>query len=192
MVAIVVPFRGANGKQRLGPLADDERAALALAMLEDVLAACVGVGPAGRRHRGRARRRCARERGARRRRPGRRPGAAVAAALRTRGAVLVVNADLPVRAPRRPPRARGGHPRRPRVVARATARRTRSGSSRRTLFAPLYGAGQRRALPAPRARIGLDAVAAEIPNLADDVDSLADLDRLRAASARGRARGPPT
>ena len=44
MVAIVVPFRGANCKQRLGPLADDERAALALAMLDDVLAACVGAG----------------------------------------------------------------------------------------------------------------------------------------------------
>ena len=44
MAAIVVPFRGAGGKQRLGPLTDDEREALALAMLEDVLAACRAVG----------------------------------------------------------------------------------------------------------------------------------------------------
>src|ERR671910_2883 len=44
MAAIVVPFRGAGGKQRLGSLPDDERRALALAMLADVLAACRGVG----------------------------------------------------------------------------------------------------------------------------------------------------
>ena len=44
MAAIVVPFRGAGGKQRLGPLTDDEREALALAMLEDVLTACRAVG----------------------------------------------------------------------------------------------------------------------------------------------------
>ena len=44
MAAIVVPFRGAGGKQRLGSLPDDEREALALAMLADVLAACRSVG----------------------------------------------------------------------------------------------------------------------------------------------------
>src|SRR5215208_1073413 len=44
MPAIVVPFRGARGKQRLNPLPDDVREELSLAMLADVLAACTTVG----------------------------------------------------------------------------------------------------------------------------------------------------
>ena len=44
MTAIVVPFRGLNGKRRLAPARDEARAALALAMLADVLAACGAVG----------------------------------------------------------------------------------------------------------------------------------------------------
>src|SRR5829696_6976538 len=44
MPTLVVPFRGTSGKSRLGPLADDVRAALAHAMLADVLAATAAVG----------------------------------------------------------------------------------------------------------------------------------------------------
>ena len=44
MTAIVVPFRGPNGKRRLAPARDEARTALALAMLADVLAACGAVG----------------------------------------------------------------------------------------------------------------------------------------------------
>ena len=43
MTAIVVPFRGADGKQRLAPSQDEARVAIALAMLADVLAACSAV-----------------------------------------------------------------------------------------------------------------------------------------------------
>src|SRR5437899_3221187 len=43
MTAIVVPFRGADGKRRLAPAQDEARAALALAMLADVLEACGAV-----------------------------------------------------------------------------------------------------------------------------------------------------
>src|SRR5215212_1657388 len=45
MPTLVVPFRGTGGKSRLEPLADDVRAAVAHAMLADVLAASAAVGP---------------------------------------------------------------------------------------------------------------------------------------------------
>ena len=44
MPTVIVPFRGENAKQRLAPLPDAARAALAKAMLADVLAACESVG----------------------------------------------------------------------------------------------------------------------------------------------------
>src|ERR671934_3063578 len=43
MAAILVPFRGAEGKRRLAPATPEARVALALAMLADVLAAAVAV-----------------------------------------------------------------------------------------------------------------------------------------------------
>ena len=44
MPTVVVPFRGAEGKSRLARLPLEARAALARAMLADVLAACTAVG----------------------------------------------------------------------------------------------------------------------------------------------------
>src|SRR5213593_1385991 len=44
MAAILVPFRGAEGKRRLAPTTPEARVALGLAMLADVLAAAVAVG----------------------------------------------------------------------------------------------------------------------------------------------------
>ena len=44
MARIVVPFRGAGAKLRLAPLGERERGELALAMLGDVVTACVVVG----------------------------------------------------------------------------------------------------------------------------------------------------
>src|SRR5205809_702265 len=44
MTAIVVPFKGVFGKQRLDSFPEDVRAELALAMLGDVLQACRAVG----------------------------------------------------------------------------------------------------------------------------------------------------
>ena len=46
------------------------------------------------------------------------------------------------------------------------------------LFAPLYGAGSAERFRARAARLGVPAHTAEIPNLADDVDALTDLERL--------------
>ncbi len=45
MPSLVVPFRGAEGKSRLGPLPVTARAALARAMLADVVSECTAVGP---------------------------------------------------------------------------------------------------------------------------------------------------
>ena len=45
MPTLVVPFRGAQGKSRLGLPTSGARAALVEAMLADVLAACAPVGP---------------------------------------------------------------------------------------------------------------------------------------------------
>ena len=45
MATIVVPFRGPGGKQRLAAVSEEARAAIALAMLGDVLEACVASAP---------------------------------------------------------------------------------------------------------------------------------------------------
>jgi len=47
-----------------------------------------------------------------------------------------------------------------------------------SVFAPLYGPDSAARFRAHAAELGLDAVSAAIPNLVDDVDTLADLERL--------------
>src|SRR5207237_1506575 len=95
---IVVPFRGADAKRRLAPMGEDARAELALAMLADLLGACVPLGPTTVVTADEAGAELAEELGAsvvadR----GAGQGAAVALALSTLSAAptLVVNADLP-------------------------------------------------------------------------------------------------
>jgi 2-phospho-L-lactate guanylyltransferase (CobY/MobA/RfbA family) len=48
-----------------------------------------------------------------------------------------------------------------------------------TAFAPLYGEDSAARFRARAAQLGLEAVAADVPNLADDVDTLDDLLRLK-------------
>jgi 2-phospho-L-lactate guanylyltransferase (CobY/MobA/RfbA family) len=150
VVTVVVPFRGASAKSRLG------RPELARAMLEDVLDAgrelgnvVVANGEGGQ-------------------------GMAVVAALaRLAGPVLVVNADLPcataadLRAllDATPP---GGTA----IVAAADGTTNAVSVADAELFAPLYG-------PGSAARyVARGAVAVDLPNLAADVDTMDDLDRL--------------
>ena len=152
---IVVPFRKPSAKSRLPAHA---RGALAQAMLDDVLAACRVVGDT----------RLATASGG--------LGPAVAAALDTvpYGTVLIVNADLPAVTPRDlwtllgsiPP---GGLA----LVAAADGTTNALALSSPSLFAPVYGPGsaERFAALAPSRRL-------DLPNLADDVDTLADLERL--------------
>jgi 2-phospho-L-lactate guanylyltransferase len=183
MPTIVVPFSGTNGKQRLAPLSDEARAALSLAMLADVLAACTVVGETLVV--------TSDEEGARVARelevvvvpdPGGGQGAAVATALalaRDRRA-LVVNGDLPCVLPDDI-----------RVLDRATPEEGISyvaardgttnalGLSRAQLFAPLYGQGSAARFRSDARERGFSANSATIANLVDDVDAPEDLDRVQ-------------
>jgi 2-phospho-L-lactate guanylyltransferase (CobY/MobA/RfbA family) len=46
-------------------------------------------------------------------------------------------------------------------------------------FAPLYGADSALRFRARAEELGIEAVAAVVPNLADDIDTLDDLERLQ-------------
>ena len=160
MAQIVVPFRGASGKQRLDA-PDAMRTTLALAMLGDVLTACVATGRTFVVTADAAARALAEELGAEAvDDPGGGQGAAVAAGLERaeNGAVLVVNADVPCVVPHdlrtlagagRAGCASGSSRRR-------TGRRTRSRFPGASLFASLYGAGSAEPLSRPRRRAGRD------------------------------------
>lgn len=181
MAAIVVPFRGAGGKQRLGSLPDDEREALALAMLADVLAACRSVGTTVVVTPDEEAARVAGEHEAEvLDDPGSGQGAAVAAALRgVVGAVLVVNADVPCVVPQDLRSLEAATPEHGIAYVAAIDGTTNAlGLSGPTLFAPLYGPGSAERFRVHAHTIGADVVPAAIPNLVDDVDSIADLDRL--------------
>ena len=163
MPTVVVPFRGETAKQRLAPAPEDVRTALAQAMLEDVLAAAEPVGavvladePGGQ-------------------------GQAVEGALRRvqTGPVLVVNADLPCARPRDLLTLLGALPEGGLALVEAADGTTNAlALSTPHLFAPLYGEHSAERFLARAERLGVDAAVAAIPNLADDVDTLADLERL--------------
>lgn len=150
MVTVVVPYRGASAKSRLG------RAELALAMLEDVLDAArelgevvVANGEGGQ-------------------------GAAVAEALADLdGPVLVVNADLPCATSADLHALLDATPAGGTAIVPAVDGTTNAVSlSDARLFAPLYG-------PGSAARfVAAGAVAVHIPNLVADVDTTGDLEQL--------------
>jgi 2-phospho-L-lactate guanylyltransferase (CobY/MobA/RfbA family) len=154
MPSIVIPFRGEDAKQRLP---EGARAPLARAMLADVLAAAEEVGRAIVAE-------------------GRGQGAAVDAALSEvqETPVLVVNADLPAVTPRDLLALLGSIPPAGIAVAAAADGTTNAlGLAAPGLFESLYGPGSAgRFLALAPSRL------VEIPNLADDVDSLGDLERL--------------
>jgi 2-phospho-L-lactate guanylyltransferase len=178
MAAILVPFRGAEGKRRLAPATPQARIALGLAMLADVLSACVAVAPTTLASDDEAAAHVAAEVGA-----GvvaglpRGQGAAVALALARLDSrpVAVVNADLPCVVPddlRELLRAlpRGGLALAP--AADGTTNALALADPR--LFRPLYGPGSAERFLA----LSIPAVTVDHPNLADDVDTLDDLRRL--------------
>jgi 2-phospho-L-lactate guanylyltransferase (CobY/MobA/RfbA family) len=151
VVTVVVPFRGASAKSRLG------RPEVARAMLEDVLAAARAVGDVvvANGHGGQA--------------------AAVAEALAAvDGAALVVNADLPcaTAADLRillDATPAGGIA----IVAAGDGTTNALSLADARLFAPLYGPGSASRF------LAAGAVAVVVPNLADDVDVAEDLVRVR-------------
>jgi 2-phospho-L-lactate guanylyltransferase len=188
MTAIVVPFKGVSGKQRLDPLPEGARAELALAMLGDVLRACRAIGDqivvATSDEAAVA---LAHEAGVLAvADPGSGQGAAVGVALgklesEPHATTLVVNADLPCAEPRDLLAALGAVPHGGIAIARAADGTTNAlalAASR--LFAPLYGPESARRFREHAGRLGVDAAVVDIPNLADDVDTPADLERLAA------------
>ena len=176
MPTLIVPFRGAAGKSRLGLSTPAARAALARAMVADVVAACVSVGstyvvtpddvtlanatvvvdPGGGQ------------------------GAAVSAGLDAAAAggeatlFLVVNADLPCVTPRDLLALAGAVPDHGIALAPAADGTTNAlAFVSPDLFAPLYGAGSAARFAELASTRIVDA-----PNLIDDVDTIADLERL--------------
>ena len=178
MPSLVVPFRGAKGKSRLGRLSGAEREALASAMLGDVLGVCTVVGPtfvvgpaSGLPEEVRAVHD-----------PGGGQGAAVRAALEAAalasggvGPFLVVNADLPCVTARDLLALAGAVPDDGLALAPAADGTTNAlALSSLAVFAPVYGPGSAERF----ASLG-PSRAVEAPNLVDDVDTAADLERLR-------------
>ena len=179
MPAIVVPFRGLNGKRRLAPARDEARAALALAMLADVLAACAAVGRTVVVTGDDSARTVAVELGvAALDDPGGGQGSAVAHALALVpvAPALVVNADVPCVVPDDLRALEAAIPAGGLALAEAADGTTNAlGLADPRLFRPLYGAGS-----ADRFRALGRAVTVDVPSLAEDVDTLDDLQRLDA------------
>jgi 2-phospho-L-lactate guanylyltransferase (CobY/MobA/RfbA family) len=162
MPTVVVPYRGETAKQRLAPAPQEVRTRIAEAMLDDVLEAALAVGevvvagePGGQ-------------------------GPAVEVALRgVEGPVLVVNADLPCAQPRDLLTLLGAMPEGGLALVRAADGTTNAlALAAAHLFAPLYGPGSAERFLARAERLDVPAAIATIPNLEDDVDTLADLERL--------------
>ncbi len=179
MTTVVVPFRSNDPKRRLATLSARARVRLAEAMLADVLAAAVAVGPVlvvspeaialpeGATHVPD---------------PRRGQGAAVRAALDAGaasgppGPFLVVNADLPCATTRDLLALVGAVPDGGLALVAATDGTTNAlALSDERLFEPVYGPGS-----AERFAALAEARLLDSPNLRDDVDAPGDLARLGA------------
>lgn len=153
MPAIVVPYRRSGGKRRL-EVPDPLRTQLAEAMLADVLAAAEPLGDTIVADDARGQ------------------GEAVVAALAAvTGPALVVNADLPCATTADLERLLAAAPA---LVAAVDGTTNALALVDARGFRLLYGSGS-----AARFAEALGARPLDLPNLADDVDSLADLERLR-------------
>jgi 2-phospho-L-lactate guanylyltransferase len=181
MTQIVVPFRGATGKQRLDA-PDAVRASLALAMLGDVLAACVVTGRTFVVTGDAAARALAKELGADAvDDPGGGQAAAVAAGLERAGdgAVIVVNGDVPCVVPHDLRTLAGAVELDAVGLVEAEDGTTNAlALPRASLFAPLYGGGSADRFRTHFDAQGVIAISAAIPNLSDDVDTMEDLQRI--------------
>jgi 2-phospho-L-lactate/phosphoenolpyruvate guanylyltransferase len=183
MAGIVVPFRGTGGKRRLTGIAPEAHAAVVLAMLADVLAATTEVGRTVVVTSDEDGHRVAADAGAEVvGDPGGGQGAAVALALGLFpvDAVLVVNADVPCVLPADlDALLTGTLAGSIALVASADGRTNALGLSAPHLFEPLYGPGSAGRFAHAAAALGLEAVSMTIANLADDVDTPVDLERVR-------------
>src|SRR3954449_1309498 len=181
MPTVVIPFAGVTGKTRLHT-SKQVRAELSIAMLGDVLAAARAVGsvrvatsdPSGGRVAEEASADVVAD-------PGEGQGAAVAAALDglEPGGILIVNADVPCVVPADLRALLAATPAGGIALVEALDGTTNAlGLPAPDVFAPLYGRDSAARFRAHARDLGLVAVAAAIPNLADDVDTVDDLRRL--------------
>jgi 2-phospho-L-lactate guanylyltransferase (CobY/MobA/RfbA family) len=164
MPTVVVPFRGASAKRRLAPAPEEVRATLAHAMLEDVLTACRAVADGVLVASG-----------------GGGQGSAVEAALKRveSSPILIVNADLPAVQPRDLLTLLGALPENGLALVSAEDGTTNAlALASPHLFAPLYGPGSAERFLERAARLDVPAAVAAIPNIAEDVDTLGDLEAL--------------
>ena len=183
MAGIVVPFRGLVGKQRLTGLGADTHRAVVLAMLADVLAAATTVGETVVVTNDTDGRRVAREAGALLVDDpggGQSPAVAAALGLLEIDAVLIINADVPCVVPSDlrsllAATPLGGIA----LVPSADGRTNALSLPVPNLFEPLYGPRSAERFQRAARELGLEAVEVAIPNLADDVDTREDLDRLQ-------------
>ena len=149
-------------------------------MLADVLAVCLEVGETTVVTSDESAAELAEELGARvLADPGAGQGAAVASALDDDdGLTLVVNADLPCATPDDLRRLEQAVPAGGLALVEAEDGTTNAlGLSTPALFAPLYGPAS-----AARFRALAESVSVLLPNLAGDVDTLEDLERLQASA----------
>lgn len=183
MAGLVVPYRGSNGKSRLAA-AGTRRERIALAMLADVVAACVAVGQTLVVTNGEETMELVVGLGADvMEDPGGGQGAAVAAALAAveERPVLVVNSDLPAATPRDLLTLLEAMPPQGMALVEAQDGTTNAlALAAPDLFAPLYGPGSAERFRLHAACLGIELVTADIPNLAADVDTPADLAALAA------------
>jgi 2-phospho-L-lactate guanylyltransferase len=181
MSTIVVPFAGAKGKTRLHVPARVRRT-LSLAMLVDVLSACVAIGRTRVATSDAEGVETALQAGAEVvDDPGGGQSAAVAAALAgVEGPVLVINSDLPCLAPHDLCALLAATPPSGIALVEAPDGTTNGLSlSGTSAFSGLYGPDSASRFREHAAALGVDAVNVALPNLADDVDTLDDLHRLQ-------------
>ena len=181
MTTLVIPFAGIDGKTRLHA-SSRVRRDVSLAMLGDVLAAARSVGHIRLVTEDNAGAELGREADAEIvSDPGGGQGPAVQAALEglEPGAILIANADIPCVLPDDFRALLAATPAGGVALVEATDGTTNALSiPAPDVFAPLYGADSARRFLAHARELGLDAVSAAIPNVADDVDTLDDLQRL--------------
>lgn len=182
MATFVVPYRTDAARRRLAPLPAPRRTAIALAMLADVLGACVSAGQTVLASGDADAQALAAGLGARWvDDPSGTQNGAVQAGLAAVGAgpIAVVNADLSCVAARDLLTLVGSTPPDGIALVRARDGGTNALSlAAPALFAPLYGPASAERFFRHALSLGVEAVLAEIPGLADDARSPADLGRL--------------
>jgi 2-phospho-L-lactate/phosphoenolpyruvate guanylyltransferase len=178
MTTVVVPFAGSGGKTRLDA-PQRTRRELSLAMLADVLAAAAAVGDPVVVTGDTGGEELAHELGAAAvADPGGGQGPAVLAALAQlrQEPLLVVNADLPCAVPADLRALLEATPPHGLALVEALDGTTNAlGLSEPAVFRPLYGPDSARRFLA----LDVETVSVAVPNLAEDVDTLADLERLQ-------------